>query len=455
MRVVQNFFPDLVGYSKPKLIKDLSAGLTVGIVALPLSLALAIAAGVEPVIGLYTAGIAGLLAGLFAGSAYSVSGPAAAMVPVLVATVNQFGAKNLPMITMLAGLFLILFGLIGVGKLIVRIPESVVLGFTAGVAIVIFFGQLNAFFGLSGLEAHTHFHEKTLETLKHVGVLHLPTLVLGVLSVGIIVSANKLKPIAKIPSTLLAVAVATLLCKFVPYFQPVKTLSNAYGPIAEGLPRLVSNLPTFEGAFIVPALKIAFLIAIESLLCALVADRITKTKHRPGQELTAQGIANIGSFLFGGIPATAVIARTGTAIKSHAVSRVTTIIHALTVLVFLALLAPVANTIPLTALSAVLLVTAIRISEYKEVSRAIKSHAADFDITLLVTLVLTVITDLTIGVSVGVAAYVLRRVVFHRLAESRRALVSDFADDQEDLVEPARIGTKSKALAKKFFGSFL
>lgn len=435
MKVVQNFFPDLHGYTKQKFIKDLSAGLTVGIVALPLSLALAIATGVPPVVGLYTAGVAGLVAGIFAGSAFSVSGPAAAMVPVLVAVVSQFGVKNLPLITLLAGVMLILFGLIGLGKLIVRIPESVVLGFTAGVAIVIFFSQLNAFFGLTGLEAHPHFHEKTLETIKHLGGLHLPTVLLGAMSVGIIISANKLKPLAKIPSTLLAVGFATLLCKFVPYFQPVSTLSKVYGPIAEGLPQLIPAMPTFETGFLVPAFKIAFLIAIESLLCALVADRLTKTKHRPGQELVAQGFANVGSFMFGGIPATAVIARTGTAVKSNAASRLTTIIHALTVLVFLALLAPVANAIPLTALSAVLLVTAVRISEYKEVTRAVRKHTADFDLTLLATMVLTIFTDLVIGVSVGVVVYILRRVVFHKLAESRRALVTDLSDDTEDLVE--------------------
>jgi len=435
MKLAQSFFPDLVGYSKKKLIRDMSAGLTVGIVALPLSLALAIATGVEPVVGLYTAGVAGLLAGIFAGSAFSISGPAAAMVPVLVAVVNQYGAQNLPVITLMSGFFLVFFGFIGLGRLIVRIPESVVLGFTGGIALVIFLSQLNSFLGLTGIHPHEHFHEKTLETLRHLSGLHIPTLILGLISAGIIVSANKLKVISRIPSTLLAVTAATLLCKFVPFFQPVKTLSNVYGPIAEGLPRLMGNLPTFDSALIFPAIKVSLLIAVESLLCALVADRITKSKHKPGQELFAQGIANVGSFFFGGIPATAVIARTGTAIKSNAASRLTAIIHAVTVLTFLALLAPVANAIPLTALSAVLLVTAIRISEYKEAARAIRKHAADFDFTLLATLVLTALTDLVIGVAVGVTAYVLRRVVFHRLAESRRALVTDFADDQEDLVE--------------------
>lgn len=431
MQLVNKFAPDLSGYTKKTFLRDLIAGITVGIVALPLSLALAIATGVAPVIGLYTAGIAGTLASVFAGSRFSISGPAAAMVPVLAAIVTQFGTNNLMVITLIAAAFLVLFGIIGLGKLIVKIPESIVLGFTAGVAIVILAGQLNSFLGLSGIVKHEHFLDNFIATITHLATTSLPTIIIGAIAVAIIVWGNKIKYLSKVPATLLAVAVATLIVQFVPLFGSVTTLSEAYGAIALGMPQFA--MPQFEwnAAFIIPAFKIAFLIAIETLLCAMVADRLTKTTHNPSQELVSQGIGNLGSALFGGIPSTAVIARTGTAVKNNAASRVTGIIHGLTVLIFLAALAPLANAIPLTALSAVLIVTAVRISEYKEVWEAIKQHALDFDITLVTTLILTVLTDLTIGVTVGLALYALRRKVLHRAIEGRRTLMRGLQNDTE------------------------
>lgn len=425
------FAPDLSRYNKKKFLADLSAGITVGIVALPLSLALAIATGVPPIIGLYTAAVAGTLSSVFAGSRFSISGPAAAMVPVLAAIITEFGTDKLIYIGLLAAIFLIIFGIIGVGKLIVKIPESIVLGFTAGIAIVIIAGQLNSFLGLSDIVKHEHFHENLIATIGALGTISLPTILIGVLSLLIILHANKIKAFARIPATLLAVTVATILVAVVPAFGDVKTLSAAYGEIVAGLPQLIPAVPAFEAGFVVPALKIALLIAIETLLCAMVADRLTKTRHNPSQELVAQGIGNAGSIMLGGIPSTAVIARTGTAVKSGAESRLTGIIHGLTVFAFIAVLAPLANAIPLAALSAVLIVTAVRISEYKEVADAIKKHAFDFDVTLLVTLILTVLTDLTIGVSVGIIIYFLRRKVFHRAIEGRRTLIRGMADDSE------------------------
>jgi sulfate permease, SulP family len=430
-RIVKKFAPDLAAYSKASFFKDLAAGITVGIVALPLSLALAIATGVPPIVGLYTAGIAGTLASVFAGSRFSISGPAAAMVPVLAGIIQQFGTDKLLIITLIAAAFLVLFGLIGVGKLITKIPESVVLGFTAGIAIVIIAGQLNSFLGLTGIESHEHFADKFIETLTQVFTVSWPALLVGILSLAIIIWAPKIKYFSKIPATLVAVTAATLLVQFIPALSGVATLSEAYGAIAMGLPTF--SLPTegFSPEYILPAFKIALLIAVETLLCAMVADRLTKTKHNPSQELLSQGIGNLGSALFGGIPSTAVIARTGTAIKNNAASRLTGIIHGLTVIAFLAILAPLANSIPLAALSAVLIVTAIRISEYKEVWVTMKKHALDFDLTLITTLVLTVLTDLTIGVAAGIIMYILRRKVLHRAMEGRRSLLRSMTDDAE------------------------
>ena len=431
MRLFKKFAPDLENYNKQIFLRDLAAGITVGIVALPLSLALAIATGVPPIVGLYTAGIAGTLASIFAGSRFSITGPAAAMVPVLAAIIQQFGADKLLVITLIAAAFLVLFGLIGVGKLIVKIPESVVLGFTAGIAIVIIAGQLNAFLGLSGIVRHEHFYENFLETFRHIVTISWPTVLIGLVSLGIILWGNKIKYLTKVPSTLMAVAITTLLVQFIPGLNGVFTLSESYGAISLGIPQFAPPAESFSMEYIFPAAKIALLVAIETLLCAMVADRLTKTTHNPSQELVAQGIGNLGSAFFGGIPSTAVIARTGTAVKNDAASRLTGIIHGATIIAFLAVLAPLANSIPLAALSAILIVTAVRISEYKEVWVAIKKHAFDFDLTLITTLVLTVLTDLTIGVAAGIIVYILRRKVFHRAIEGRRTLLRSMANDIE------------------------
>ncbi|HEX6257873.1 MAG TPA: solute carrier family 23 protein [Candidatus Saccharimonadales bacterium] len=405
--------PDLVGYTKQKLMRDLGAGITVGIVALPLSLALAIATGVPPILGLYTAGIAGFLAALFSGSAYSVSGPAAAMVPILAAIIQNYGLQQIPYITILAALMLITFALIGLGRYIHKVPESVILGFTAGVAIVILFGQLNNFLGLNGLEPHKHFAENAWETITHLMSISLPVAIVGVLALLIILYAPKLKAITKVPPTLIAVVVATLLVMFVPMFAGVPTLGSQFGALPLGFPSL--NLGAFSLEHLLnrdlwfPAFQVAALIAIESLLCAVVADRLTKTKHRSNQELAAQGVANLGSAVFGGIPATAVIARTGTIIKAGAASRLASMLHAAIVIAFIVALAPIAVNIPLSALSAVLIITAVRISEYKEVAHFVRHKNWRLASVLMTTLVLTVFTDLVIGVSAGLILHLAYR----------------------------------------------
>ena len=407
---LERFAPDLVKYTKKKFMQDLGAGLTVGIVALPLSLALAIATGVPPILGLYTAGIGGFLAATFSGSAYSVSGPAAAMVPILAAIIQQHGLKQVPYITVLAALFLLTFALIGLGKYIRKVPESVVLGFTAGIALVILCGQLNSFLGLTGIEAHQHFSENAWETLSHLVTVSFPTVLIGALALGIIVYGPKVPGFKKIPATLPAMVVATLLVLWVPFFSGVMTLGAKYGALPMGFPEL--NLGAFSPHELLnsdlwfPAFQIAALIAIESLLCAVVADRLMKNRHQSNQELAAQGIANLGSAMFGGIPATGVIARTGTIIKNGATSRVAAMIHAIVVLTFVVALAPVAAMIPLSALSAVLLVTAIKISEYKEVGKFVREKNWQLTAVLFTTFALTVLTDLVVGVSAGLLLHI-------------------------------------------------
>lgn len=401
--------PDIAGYNKEKFMQDLGAGLTVGIVALPLSLALAIATGVPPILGLYTAAIAGFLAAAFSGSSYSVSGPAAAMVPILAVIIKEHGLENIPYITILAALFLVMFALIGLGRYIRKVPESVVLGFTAGIAIVILCSQLNNFMGLSGITAHGHFAENFWETLTHLLSVSMPTLLIGLLSLLVILYAPKVPGLKKIPPTLIGVSLATLAVLMVPFFAGVPTLGTQYGGLPLGFPEFqldelsLANLG--NTAFWLPALQIAGLVAIESLLCAVVADRLTNTRHRSNQELAAQGVANLGSAMFGGIPATAVIARTGTIIKNGAASRVASIIHALVVMAFIVALAPLAAAIPLSALAAVLIVTAVKISEHKEVAHFIKQKNWQLGSVLILTLTLTVLTDLVMGVGAGLVLH--------------------------------------------------
>lgn len=400
--------PDLKKYSRQRFLQDLSAGLTVGIVALPLSLALAIATGVPPILGLYTAGIAGFIAAAAAGSAFSVSGPAAAMVPILAAIIQKEGMAELPYITILAAAFLLFFAAIGVGRYIRKVPESVVLGFTAGVAVVIFAGQLNSFMGLRNIESHEHFADKLLQTLAHLPTLQWQTLLVGLLALAIILYSPRIRFMAKIPPTLVAVVVTTILVAVVPILNGVATLGTAYGSLPLGFPAFNTDI-SFQhfgqGGLWYAAFQIAALIAIESLLCAVVADKLTKKTHRPNQELAAQGLANLGSAFFGGLPATGVIARTGTIIKNNATSRVASMIHAVVVIVFIVALAPLAAQIPLTVLSAVLLVTAAKISEYKEINSFIRTKSFKLVSVLLVTLILTVLADLVIGVGAGLVLH--------------------------------------------------
>lgn len=402
--------PDLKSYSQTKFFHDLGAGISVGIIALPLSLALAIATGVPPVMGLYTACIAGFLAALFSGSPYSVSGPAAAMVPILAAIIQKYGMNELPYITILAALFLGILAAIGIGKYIHKVPESVVLGFTAGIAVVIFFGQLNSFLGLSSIAAHEHFAGKLLETLGHLATLSIPTLVIGLLTLAITILAHKIPGLGKIPSTLIAITAVTLITILLPgVFGNVATLGSVYGSLPIGAPVFnnfnfsFSNLANVN--LLIPALKVAGLIAIETLLCAVVADKLTKTRHHSNQELVAQAAGNLGSAFFGGMPATAVIARTGTLIKAGAKSRLASLIHAIVIFAFLVALAPLAEAIPLTALSAVLIVTAFKIAEIKEIKRFLKEKGWMLSSVLVVTLLLTVFMDLVAGVAAGLVLH--------------------------------------------------
>ena len=443
---------------------DLAAGIIVGIVALPLSMALAISVGLNPVVGLYTAATAGLVAAIFSGAHFNVSGPAAAMVPILAGIYISVGKdfSKLQYIGFLAGIFLLVFGLLRIGQLIKHVPHAVTVGFTAGIALTIFLGQIPSFLGLSKLGTYDKFHDKTWDTIQHLGTTQWAALLIGVIAILLILYTQKVKPFRKIPSTLVAVVVTTLLVKFMPLFENVKTISDKFGDIPAGLPlpSLMAIQSNFNstGSFIIPALKIAFLISIESLLCAVVADKLSNNRHRSNQELVAQGIGNLTAPLFGGFASTAVIARTGTIVKSGAKSRVAAMIHALIIIIFIVALSPIAGSFPLPALSAILLVTAWRISERKEVQEMLRNDNAIVKITLILTFLLTVFTDLTIGVGVGVVFYYFAKGITH---EARVLPGESFDEDaiaDPDELEEAGVdedrphGKKSfRPQIKKFF----
>lgn len=412
-------FSDLQNYNRATFFGDLSAGLVTGIVTIPLSLGLAIATGVPPVWGLYTSVVAGILAALFGGSRFSVSGPAAAMIPILAPIITVYGLAKLPAIGLLAGVLLVIFGLLKLGDLIRYVPPAVTYGFTAGIAVVIATGQLNNFFGLTGVPGSEYFHQKLLGTLTHLPQTNVPALLLGLLALLILLALPRVPGwLGRIPASLVAVVACTALPVFVPYFAGVTTIAEAFGVLTLGPPPLrwpldFGDWPTL----LLPALKIAFLISIESLLCAVVADKMTRTRHAPNRELVAQGLANLATPFFTGIPATAVIARTGTSIKNGARTRLAAAIHALVVLLFLVALAPLGSQIPLTVLAAILFVTAWKISEAKEIAHLWRLAPRADLLVLILTFFLTVLLDLTVSVGFGLVLSAL--LIFRRLSAAR------------------------------------
>lgn len=399
-------------YSKEHLAKDLIAGLTVGIVALPLAMAFSIAAGGSPAQGLYTAIFAGFFISFLGGSRYQIGGPTGAFVVIIYGVISRHGMEGLVLATMLAGLMLIAMGLSGLGRLIKFIPYPVTTGFTTGIGLLIFSQQVKDFLGLKFEKVSPEFFEKWGQYIEHIGTFDLVTLLVGLATILVIVLVRRLYP--RIPASVAGVTLATLACAA--FSLPVDTIGSRFGGIPSALP--APSIPAFHWstlrAVFPDAFTIALLAAIESLLSAVVADGMTGDRHNANIELVAQGVGNIASALFGGIPATGAIARTATNIKSGAYSPVAGMVHALTLLAFMLFLAPLASVIPLASLSAVLMVVAWDMSEVHRFVRIIKKSPRSDMLVLLTTFVLTVLIDLTVAVEVGVvlAAFLfLRRMV--------------------------------------------
>src|SRR2546423_11522109 len=403
------FFSALRGYRREDFLADLGAGLTVGIIALPLAIGFGIASGVTPQQGLWTGIIASLVVAVLGGSRFQVAGPTGAFVPVLFSVVAVYGYGGLALATMMAGVMLILLGALRMGRLLKFFPYPVVAGFTSGIAIIIFCGQLNEFLGL-GLKMPGHVPQQIAALATHLQNINWHAFAIGVLTLVTLYTWPYLT--RRMPASIVAVVIATLVTYFAGW--PVATIESRFGGLPAGWPGLHFPAVTLESMrdLMGPAFTIAALGAIESLLSAMVADGITDTRHDPNQELMAQGIANVFSPLVGGIPATGAIARTAANIRTGARTPVAAIIHALVLLAVVLFAAPLAGYIPLAALSAILLTVALRMAELHTFVELWRGPRADFGV-LVAAFALTVIFDLTIGVGGGLliaAVLFLRRM---------------------------------------------
>jgi sulfate permease, SulP family len=397
-------------------VRNLVSGVIVGVVALPLAMAFAIATGVKPEQGIYTAIIGGLLVSLLGGSRLQIAGPTGAFIVILAGVTAQYGVDGLQLATMMAGAILLLLGVTRLGAIIKFIPDPVIVGFTAGIGVIIWVGQWQDFFGLPKVGGG-HFHEKLWHLLQALPDLHVATTLLATASLALVIAAPRLPGLARVPGPLVAMVFATTLQSLF-HFDGVATIGSAFGGIPQGLPDLIWPEITLSRVIelIGPAFAIAMLGAIESLLSAVVADGMAGTKHDSNQELIGQGIANLAVPLFGGFAATGAIARTATNIRNGATGPLAGVTHALTLVLIVLFLAPLASNIPLCALAAILFVVAYNMSELKHFKRMVqRAPRADVAI-LLITFGLTVFSDLVIAVNIGVILAMLQ--FMRRMASS-------------------------------------
>jgi sulfate permease, SulP family len=377
------------------------AGVIVGVVALPLAMAFAIASGAKPEQGLYTAIVAGLLTSLFGGSRVQIGGPTGAFIVILAGITAKYGIAGLQVATLMAGFILMLMGLLRFGAVIKFIPDPVIVGFTTGIGVIIFVSQWKDFFGLKLTNSSEHFLEKIIAQFSALPSLDPATTALSIGSVLVLVFSPKIVP--RIPGPLLVLVFATLI-QSVFKIPSIQTVGSAFGGIPQSLPTF--QLPTMTltdaSKLIGPAFTIALLGAIESLLCAVVADNMSGTKHDSNQELIGQGISNSVAPLFGGFAATGAIARTATNIRNGATSPVAGIVHSITLISIILVCAPLASDVPLCALAAILFVVAFNLSELPRFTKLVRTAPKSDVVILLVTFLLTVFADLVVAVNAGV-----------------------------------------------------
>jgi SulP family sulfate permease len=409
-------------YTRHRFAADVVAGVTVGLVALPLAMAFAISSGVRPEAGIYTAIIAGFIVSALGGSRFQIAGPTGAFVVIVAGIVAEFGVSGLLMCTAMAGGMLLLMGLTGLGSAVRFIPRPVTIGFTNGIAVLIASTQIKDFFGLAVDQVPSEFTPRMIALARSVSTTSLPAVIVSLATVAVILLWPRVTK--KLPGMIIALCATTLVCALAGI--SVGTIGTKFGGIPTGLPEFA--LPNFRADLILPLLPSAFtvavLAAIESLLSAVVADNMSGDRHKPDVELVAQGLANLVVPLFGGIPATGAIARTATNIRSGATSPVAGLVHALTLLVIVLAAAPLAKYIPLPTLAAILMVVAYRMGEWHAIPAILRLSAAD-RLVWAATFLLTVFADLTVAVEVGMILAAL--LYIHRVSET--TTVTSITDD--------------------------
>ena len=425
------------GFSKEQFLKDLIAGIIVAIIALPLSIALGISSGVSPEKGLITAIIAGFIISLLGGSRVQIGGPTGAFVVIVFGIIQNHGVDGLIIATFMAGIILVLFGLLRFGSLIKYIPYPITVGFTSGIAITLLSTQVKDFLGLSITKTPSEFIPKWEAYISHMNTTNLYTLAIGLLALIILIFWPKINK--KIPGSLIALIVTTLVV-FI-FNLPVATIGSQFGKISSNIP--MPHIPNLNlntlKALIGPAFTIALLGGIESLLSAVVSDGMIGDKHNSNAELIAQGIANMGSSLFGGIPATGAIARTAANVKNGGRTPISGIVHSITLLLIMLVFMPLAKFIPLTTLSAILIIVSYNMSEWRTFKAILKAPKSDIAI-LLTTFFCTGVFDLVIAIGIGMVVSMclfMRRVAtsieVNELNESDCSDKSNIDTDMENL----------------------
>jgi sulfate permease, SulP family len=430
MRSSQQWLPRSIeclrGYTARRFTQDLIAGFTVGLVALPLAMAFAIASGVPPQAGLYTAVVAGFLISALGGSRTQIGGPTGAFVVIVAGIVVKFGLGGLALVGIMAGILLLMMGITGLGTAVKYIPRPVTIGFTNGIALLIASTQIKDFLGEKTPPVPSEFLARIRMLLHYVGTTRWQTVAVAATSLAIILLWPRLTK--RVPGSIVALLLSTLVVAG--FHLPIETIGSKFGGIPQGFPHFA--LPSFQAAHILPLLPSAFtvalLAAVESLLSAVVADGMSGDHHNSNVELVAQGVANIVSPLFGGIPATGAIARTATNIRSGALTPVAGMVHALTLLAILLVAAPLARFVPLAALAAVLFVVAYNMGEWREIGTIVRLSKTDIAVWIT-TFSLTVLADLTVAVGVGMALAAL--LYIYRIAETTtvEAVTPEYLED--------------------------
>ena len=428
-------FSVLKNYKKDQLVKDIVAGVIVAIIALPLSIALALASGVEPACGVYTAIFAGFMVSFLGGSRVQIAGPTAAFATVVAGIVATQGMDGLIIATILAGIFLILMGVFKLGSLIKFIPYTITTGFTAGIAVTIFIGQIKDFLGLQYANGVKPIEtiEKIEANIEAIGTFSWQALLVGAVSLAILIIYPKFEK--KVPPSLIAVIVGALMVKFIPGLDNgVFTIGGLY-TIPSGFPQFALTNMEFSfakvSAVLPDAFTIAILAAIESLLSCVVADSMVNSRHNSNAELVAQGVGNIASVLFGGIPATGAIARTAANAKNGGRTPIAGMVHAVVLLLVLLFLMPLAGLIPMPTIAAILFMVAYNMSEYKKFIKTVKTAPKSDIVVMVITFGLTVIFDLVVAIEVGM---ILAAMLFmKRMSEETIVKGWEYVDSENDM----------------------